>query len=46
MTIQTTYIQARGKEAKLSDLLSHNREVIIIQCRGEEQDAMIAASEL
>ncbi|MBA3072450.1 MAG: type II toxin-antitoxin system Phd/YefM family antitoxin [Anaerolineae bacterium] len=46
MTIQTTYTQARDGLAKLMDQATHNREVIIIQRRGEEDVALIAASEL
>jgi len=46
MTIQTTYSQARGMLAKLMDRVTHDREVVIIQRRGEEDVAMIAASEL
>jgi antitoxin YefM len=46
MTIQTTYTQARGGLAKLLDQVTHNREVVVIQRRGEEDVAMIAASEL
>lgn len=46
MTIQTTYTQAREGLAKLLDQVTHNREVVIIQRRGEEEVAMIAASEL
>lgn len=46
MTIQTTYTQARAGLAKLLDQVTHNREVVIIQRRGEEEVAMIAASEL
>jgi antitoxin YefM len=46
MTIQTTYTQARDGLAKLLDQVTHNREVVIIQRRGEEEVAMIAASEL
>ena len=46
MTIQTTYTQARDGLAKLLDQVTHNREVIIIHRRGEEEVAMIAASEL
>lgn len=46
MTIQTTYTQARAGLAKLLDQVTHNREVVIIQRRGEEEIAMIAASEL
>ena len=46
MTIQTTYTQARDGLAKLLDQVTHNREVVIIQRHGEEDVAMIAASEL
>lgn len=46
MTIQTTYTQARAGLAKLMDRVTHNREVVIIQRRGEEEVALIAASEL
>ena len=46
MTIQTTYTQARDGLAKLLDQVTHNREVVVIQRRGEEDVAMIAASEL
>ncbi len=46
MTIQTTYTQARDGLAKLLDQVTNNREVVIIQRRGEEDVAMIAASEL
>ncbi|OGN93498.1 MAG: prevent-host-death protein [Chloroflexi bacterium RBG_13_50_21] len=46
MTIHTTYTQARAGLAKLLDQVTHDREVVIIQRRGEEEVAMIAASEL
>ncbi len=46
MTIHTTYTQARGTLAKLMDQVTHDREVVVIQRRGEEDVAMIAASEL
>lgn len=46
MTIHTTYTQAREGLAKLLDQVTHNREVVVIQRRGEEEVAMIAASEL
>ena len=46
MSIHTTYTQARDGLAKLLDAVNHNREVVIIQRRGEEEVAMIAASEL
>jgi antitoxin YefM len=46
MTIQTTYTLARNGLAKLLDQVTHDREVVIIKRRGEEEVAMIAASEL
>lgn len=46
MTIQTTYTQARAQLAHLLDEAVNNREIIIIQRRGEEDVAMIAADEL
>lgn len=46
MTIQTTYTQARASLAKLLDQVTQNREIVVIQRRGEEEVAMIAASEL
>jgi antitoxin YefM len=46
MTIQITYTQAREGLASLLDQVTHNREVVIIRRRGEEEVAMIAASEL
>jgi antitoxin YefM len=46
MTIQTTYTQARASLAKLLDKVTQDREVVLIQRRGEEEVAMIAASEL
>jgi antitoxin YefM len=46
MTIQTTYTQARAELAKLLDQVTHDREIVVIQRRGEEEVAMIAASEL
>ena len=46
MTIQTTYIQARACLASLIDEVLKNREVVIIQRRGNEDVAMIAADEL
>ena len=46
MTIHTTYTQARDGLAKLLDEVTHNREIVVIQRRGEEEVAMIAASEL
>jgi antitoxin YefM len=46
MAIQTTYTQARAKLASLLDEVTKNREVVIIQRRGSEDVAMIAADEL
>lgn len=46
MTIHTTYTQARDGLAKLLDQVTHDREIVVIQRRGEEEVAMIAASEL
>ena len=46
MAIQTTYTQARARFASLIDEVLKNREVVIIQRRGKEDVAMIAADEL
>ena len=46
MTIQTTYTHARARLASLIDEVAKNREVVIIQRRGSEDVAMIAADEL
>jgi antitoxin YefM len=46
MTIQTTYTHARLELAKLLDQVTHNREMVVIQRRGEEEVTMIATSEL
>lgn len=46
MAIQTTYTYARAHLATLLDQVSDNREVVIIQRRGAEDVAMIAADEL
>jgi antitoxin YefM len=46
MTIQTTYTQARAQLASLLDAATNDREIIIIQRRGEEDVALIAADEL
>ena len=46
MAIQTTYTQARARFASLIDEVLKNREVVIIQRRGNEDVAMIAADEL
>jgi antitoxin YefM len=46
MPIQTTYTQARAHLANLLDEVIDNREVIIIQRRGADDVALIAADEL
>ncbi|MDQ2996562.1 MAG: type II toxin-antitoxin system prevent-host-death family antitoxin [Chloroflexota bacterium] len=46
MTIQTTYSQARANLASLLNQVSDNREVVIIQRRGADDVALIAADEL
>ncbi len=46
MTIQTTYTQARAQLATLLDEVTNNREVVIIQRRGADDVALIAADEL
>lgn len=46
MTIHTTYTQARENLAKLLDQVTHDREVVVISRRGEEEVALVAASEL
>jgi antitoxin YefM len=46
MTIQTTYTQARAQLASLLNQVTKDREVVIIQRRGSEDVAMIAADEL
>ncbi len=46
MTIQTTYSKARENLAKLIDEVTENRDTVIIQRRGKEDVALIAATEL
>ncbi|NTV64999.1 MAG: type II toxin-antitoxin system prevent-host-death family antitoxin [Oscillochloris sp.] len=46
MTIQTTYTQARAQLAALLDQVTDDREIIIIQRRGSDDVALIAADEL
>jgi antitoxin YefM len=46
MTVQTTYTQARANLARLLDEVTHNREVVIIHRRGEEDVALVSADEL
>ena len=46
MAIQTTYTHARANLASLLNEVTQQREVVIIQRRGSEDVAMIAADEL
>ena len=46
MSIQTTYTDARARFAGFCDAATTNREIIIIQRRGAEDVALIAADEL
>lgn len=46
MTIEFTYSSAREQFASLLDRVTQDREIIIIQRRGNENVAMIAADEL
>jgi antitoxin YefM len=46
MSIQTTYTDARSRFAGLCDAATNDREIIIIQRRGAEDVALIAADEL
>ncbi len=46
MTIEFTYTSAREQLANLLNRVTKDREVIIIQRRGSEDVAMIAAKEL
>ena len=46
MAIHTTYTHARAKLASLLDEVTKNREVVIIQRRGNEDVALINADEL
>ena len=46
MSIQTTYTDARARFAALCDAATTNRETIMIQRRGAEDVALIAADEL
>jgi len=46
MTIQTTYSKARASLAALCNCAVSDREIILIQRRGHEDVALIAASEL
>jgi antitoxin YefM len=44
--IQTTYTQARAQLAALMDQVTKDREIVIIQRRGGDDVALIAADEL
>ena len=46
MPIRTTYTRARANLAALCDEVTANREVVIIQRRGAEDVALVAAQEL
>ena len=46
MTIQTTYSKARANLAALLDRVTADREIAIINRRGAEDVALVAASEL
>lgn len=46
MAIKTTYSQARAQFAHLLDEVVQNREIVIVNRRGQEDVAMISASEL
>ena len=46
MTIQTTYTHARANLAKLLNQVTRDRDVVVIQRRGQEDVAMIPAAEL
>lgn len=46
MTVEFSYTNAREKLATLLDRVTKDREVVIIQRRGGEDVAMIAADEL
>ena len=46
MPIFTTYAQARTNLAALGDEVTQNREVVIVERRGAEPIALIAADEL
>jgi antitoxin YefM len=46
MAIQATYSAARANLASLLDQVTGNREVVIINRRGEEDVAMVSAAEL
>ena len=46
MAIETSYTDARANFARLLDRVTQDREIVVINRRGQENVAMIAASEL
>jgi antitoxin YefM len=46
MIIQTTFSKARSNLARLLDQVTANREIVVIERRGAEPVALIAATEL
>jgi antitoxin YefM len=46
MSLSTSYSQARANLAKLLETVTSDREIVIIERRGREDVAMVAASEL
>lgn len=46
MAIQTTYTKARANFAKLCNEVVENREIVIINRRGNEDVALVSADEL
>ena len=46
MTVEFTYTSAREQFATLLDRVTQDREIVVIQRRGAEDVAMIAADEL
>ena len=46
MPAQTTYTKARANLAELCDRVAEDRDVVVINRRGHEDVALIAASEL
>lgn len=46
MAIQTTYTKARANFARLCNQVAEDREIVIINRRGNEDVALVAADEL
>ena len=46
MAIQTTYTKARANLAKLCNQVTENREIVIINRRGNQDVALVSADEL